>query len=51
MIDIDDRLTSFETNQIVREGRGNMPGFESLEGYERSAMVGFIRIRTRKTRI
>ena len=43
LIDIDDRLTSFETNQIVREGRGNMPGFESLEGYERSAMVGFIR--------
>ena len=43
LIDIDDRLTSFETNQILREGRGNMPGFESLEGYERSAMVGFIR--------
>ena len=43
LIDIDDRLTSFEINQIVREGRGNMPGFESLEGYERSAMVGFIR--------
>ncbi len=43
LIDIDDQLTSFETNQIVREGRGNMPGFESMEGYERSAMVGFIR--------
>ena len=43
LIDIDDRLSSLETNQIVREGRGNMPGFESLEGYERSAMVGFIR--------
>ena len=42
LIDIDDRLTSFETNQILREGRGNMPGFESLEGYERSTMVGFI---------
>lgn len=43
LLNITDRLTNGEINNIVSEGRGNMPGFESLEGFERGAITAFIR--------
>ena len=43
LIDISERLSNAEINEVIREGRGNMPAFSSLQGYERSAIVNFIR--------
>jgi quinoprotein glucose dehydrogenase len=43
LVDIDERLSGAETGELVRQGRGNMPGFDSMESYEISAIVSYIR--------
>ena len=43
LLDIAARISTSQINSIVREGRGNMPGFANLEGYERGAIVGYLR--------
>ncbi len=40
---LNERLSIVQTNNLVLQGRGNMPGFESLESHERNAIVSFIR--------
>ncbi|MBM87588.1 MAG: pyrrolo-quinoline quinone [Gammaproteobacteria bacterium] len=43
LIELSNRLTVTQINEVINEGRGNMPGFESLEGFERNAIVSYIR--------
>ena len=43
LIELSNRLTVTQINEVINEGRGNMPGFENLEGFERNAIVSYIR--------
>jgi len=43
LLNIADRLSGGQIAEVIRDGRGNMPAFDSLEGYERGAIAGYIR--------
>ena len=43
LLDINERLSFAENSEIVLNGRGNMPGFDSIESYERRAIIEYIR--------
>ena len=43
LLDITARISTAQINTTVLEGRGNMPGFSNLEGYERSALISYLR--------
>ena len=43
LVDINDRLTRGELVTVIREGRGRMPGFEHLKGFERTGVLTHIR--------
>ena len=40
---LNERLSVTQISNLVREGRGNMPGFENLESYERNAIISYVR--------
>jgi len=40
---LNERLSVTQISNLVREGRGNMPGFGNLESYERNAIISYVR--------